>query len=33
MLDSILTLCGIMAVSAIVMGMIVGVLWLLGVSL
>ena len=29
MLDSILTLCGIMAVSAIVMGMIGGVIWLL----
>ena len=33
MLESIYTLCGIMAVSAIVMGAIVGVLWLLGVSL
>jgi hypothetical protein len=33
MLSSIYTLCGIIAVTGIVMGTIVGVLWLLGVSL
>jgi hypothetical protein len=32
MLSSILTLCGIIAVSGIVMGTIFGVLWLLGVA-
>jgi len=33
MMSSIYTLCGIIAVTGIVMGTIVGVLWLLGVSL
>ena len=33
MMDSIYTLCGIVAVSGIVMGTILGVIWLLGVSL
>ena len=33
MMDSIYTLCGIVAVTGIVMGTIFGVLWLLGVSL
>ena len=33
MLSSIYTLCGIIAVTGIVMGTIVGVLWLLGVAL
>ena len=32
-MSSIYTLCGIIAVTGIVMGTIVGVLWLLGVSL
>jgi len=31
-MDTIYTLCGILAVTGIVMGTIVGVLWLLGVS-
>jgi hypothetical protein len=33
MMESIYTLCGIIAVTGILMGAIVGVLWLLGVSL
>ena len=33
MLESIYTLCGIIAVSGILMGTIWGVIWLLGVSL
>ena len=32
-MDTIYTLCGIIAVSGILMGTIFGVLWLLGVSL
>ena len=33
MMDTIYTLCGIIAVTGIVMGTVFGVLWLLGVSL
>ena len=32
MMESIYTLCGIIAVTGILMGMIVGVLWLLGIT-
>ena len=32
MMDAVYTLCGIIAVTGIVMGTIVGVLWLLGVA-